>query len=278
MTTPASPPLSTQRTIRCQSNVLQEIRCHARSSMQTEICGVLIGHSAENETVIDNCIRGEGAVQGGAHVTFTQDTWEHIFQVKDKQYAEKTIVGWYHSHPGFGVFLSEHDTFIHKNFFSAPSQVAWVFDPHSDEEGCFGWKDGEVVPVESIMLDRSSSKDARARTESLPTPDTGADSLQPPGKKTRKDYFSLVLPVSLTVEGLFFVYLLINTYKHAADKSGVALAMLLGLVLGLLAWVIPLAWRIGGTDRKCLEVSAELRSRKQDSVAPHGKQYKGGTQ
>ena len=62
---------------------------------------------------------GAKAVQGGTHVTFTQDTWEHIYQIKDRDYPDARIVGWYHSHPGFGVFLSDHDTFIHKNFFSA---------------------------------------------------------------------------------------------------------------------------------------------------------------
>jgi hypothetical protein len=69
---------------------------------------------------------------------------EHIYKIKDRDYPDERIVGWYHSHPGFGVFLSDHDTFIHKNFFSAPQQVAWVYDPHSDEEGCFGWR-GERI-------------------------------------------------------------------------------------------------------------------------------------
>jgi proteasome lid subunit RPN8/RPN11 len=121
------------------SDVVRQIRQHARSSSKTEVCGVLIGSDASGITSIEACIAGVNAAQGGAHVTFTQDTWEHIYKVKDRDYPEERILGWYHSHPGFGVFLSDHDTFIHKNFFSAPHQVAWVFDPHSDEEGCFGW-------------------------------------------------------------------------------------------------------------------------------------------
>jgi len=112
--------------------------------MEAEICGVLLGTSSDGCTHVDACIAGERAAQGAAHVTFTQNTWEHIYAVKDKDFPDKKIVGWYHSHPGFGVFLSHHDTFIHENFFSDPHQVAWVFDPHSDEEGCFGWSDGEI--------------------------------------------------------------------------------------------------------------------------------------
>ena len=128
--------------LRISADVAREIRQHARSQSKTEVCGVLLGSEAEGLTSIEACISGENAAQGGAHVTFTQDTWEHIYKVKDRDFPDARIVGWYHSHPGFGVFLSDHDTFIHKNFFSSPQQVAWVYDPHSDEEGCFGW-DGE---------------------------------------------------------------------------------------------------------------------------------------
>lgn len=112
--------------------------------MEAEICGVLLGTTVDGCTHVGACIAGEKAAQGAAHVTFTQNTWEHIYAVKDKNYPDKKIVGWYHSHPGFGVFLSHHDTFIHENFFSASHQLAWVFDPHSDEEGCFGWSQGKI--------------------------------------------------------------------------------------------------------------------------------------
>ncbi len=136
--------------IRCEA--VRRIRQHARSSNAAEICGVLIGSEKDGATTIDASIPGTNAVEAGTHVTFTQDTWEHIYRVKDRDYPDARIVGWYHSHPGFGVFLSDHDTFIHKNFFSAPLQVAWVYDPHSDEEGCFGWVDGRLERLARIVM------------------------------------------------------------------------------------------------------------------------------
>ena len=134
------------------STVLQAIHLHARASMQTEVCGVLIGEELDGGTLVEAAIAGESAAQGGAHVTFTKDTWEHIYSVKDRDYPEKRIVGWYHSHPGFGIFLSKHDTFIHENFFSAPFQVAWVYDPQAEEEGCFGWVEGELRRLSAVRL------------------------------------------------------------------------------------------------------------------------------
>ncbi|MBI1787943.1 MAG: Mov34/MPN/PAD-1 family protein [Acidobacteria bacterium] len=145
-----SPAVGVQIEIKCR--VLREIRKHARSSMNVEICGVLVGARNGEKTVVDASIPGEEARQGGSHVTFTQETWTHIYQVKDSRFPDKRIVGWYHSHPGFGIFLSEHDTFIHRNFFSDPSQIAWVYDPHSDEEGCFAWEHGDIKRLDAITL------------------------------------------------------------------------------------------------------------------------------
>ncbi|HKV64151.1 MAG TPA: Mov34/MPN/PAD-1 family protein [Candidatus Acidoferrum sp.] len=135
-----------------ESEVLRQIRQHARSCSKAEVCGVLIGSDDKNSVVIEACIAGANAAQAGTHVTFTQDTWAHIYQTKDAKYPDYRIVGWYHSHPGFGVFLSDHDTFIHKNFFSSPLQVAWVYDPHSDEEGCFGWVGQRLERLNEISV------------------------------------------------------------------------------------------------------------------------------
>ena len=132
------------------SEVTRRIRQHARAHLKTEVCGVLIGESTDETIDIRASIEALNAAQAGTHVTFTQDAWEEIYKVKDEQYPDARIVGWYHSHPGFGIFLSEHDLFIQENFFSSPGQVAWVYDPHSDEEGCFGWVAGKVARLTSV--------------------------------------------------------------------------------------------------------------------------------
>jgi proteasome lid subunit RPN8/RPN11 len=134
------------------ADVLRQIRQHARSSNKAEVCGILIGNDSGRQVEVEACIAGVNAAQGGAHVTFTQDTWEHIYKIKDAEYPDDRMVGWYHSHPGFGVFLSDHDTFIHQNFFSSPLQVAWVYDPHSDEEGCFGWVGKRLERLPEIAI------------------------------------------------------------------------------------------------------------------------------
>jgi proteasome lid subunit RPN8/RPN11 len=169
-----------QPSLLVDSEVVRKIRQHARSTSSTEICGVLIGRDQDNRIEVTASIEGKNADQAGAHVTFTQHTWEHIYAVKDKQFPNQRIVGWYHSHPGFGIFLSEHDTFIHKNFFSSPGQVAWVYDPHSDEEGCFGWVNGRIERLTRIAVqDRRGGEVAEGNPEH-PTAAKRSDSLAPP--------------------------------------------------------------------------------------------------
>ena len=77
--------------LKVNSDVVRRIHQHARSSMKVEICGVLIGDHDNNQTQIEDCIAGAHSDKGGAHVTFTQDTWEHIYQIKDRDFPEKKI-------------------------------------------------------------------------------------------------------------------------------------------------------------------------------------------
>jgi proteasome lid subunit RPN8/RPN11 len=161
--------------VEIDNEVTRRIRQHARTHRKSEVCGVLIGEDANGTIEIRASIEALNAAQAGTHVTFTQDAWEEIYRVKDELYPEERIVGWYHSHPGFGVFLSEHDMFIQQNFFSSPGQVAWVYDPHTDEEGCFGWVSGEVHRLSSLsILDRNG--DGVERTPKRPNSTiSGAD-------------------------------------------------------------------------------------------------------
>jgi proteasome lid subunit RPN8/RPN11 len=186
--------VSAQPLLAVDSEVVRQIRQHARSCNTTEVCGVLIGRDRDHRVDVAACIEGENAEAAGAHVTFTQDTWEHIYSIKDKNYPDERIVGWYHSHPGFGVFLSDHDTFIHRNFFSSPGQVAWVFDPQSDEEGCFGWVDGRIERLTRIgVIDRRGGEPAEHSGPSEPMVSVGLDPL--PIRTNRENEESISLKI-----------------------------------------------------------------------------------
>lgn len=110
-----------------------ELIAHAKESLNAEICGILAGRVCTDDeglfVHVEAAIRGTAASQGSTHVTFTHATWNAIHQTMERDHPHLRIVGWYHSHPGFGVEFSEMDVFIQKNFFPSPTQIALVIDP-----------------------------------------------------------------------------------------------------------------------------------------------------
>lgn len=122
---------------------------HVFSSPEHEVGGVLVGEIRQvpAETIVRAAIPALQATSERASVTFTHDAWETVHQVLERDYPGQAIVGWYHSHPGFGIFLSQHDLFIQENFFSGPGQIAHVVDPQAGTEGLFGWRDGAIAPL-----------------------------------------------------------------------------------------------------------------------------------
>ncbi len=170
----------TRRCVIFKQSVLNDIRTHGRSAPDIEVCGVLVGnvyHDTMGPFVfIEANIRGNFSAGKNAQVTFTAETWTHIQDVMDRQFPDLRILGWYHTHPGHGIFLSDMDLFIHKNFFSLPWHLAFVFDPQHLEEGLFAWRTGNMV-VESFVVQKDVAADtmrvARRVPEQPPAPIMG---------------------------------------------------------------------------------------------------------
>lgn len=128
----------------------QTIYPHVFDNADREVGGVLVGRMPADGglPLITAAIPAISADEQRATLTFTQEAWAHVHQVLDSEFPpDEQIVGWYHSHPGFGIFLSGHDLFIHENFFSAPSQIAVVVDPLACTEGAFAWRQGKLLAL-----------------------------------------------------------------------------------------------------------------------------------
>ena len=126
----------------------QRIAAHAAERLSLEICGVLVGHwhrDADGPFVLVNeSIRCDKALSNAGDVTFTHEAWNEVHQQMDSKFTDRDIVGWYHSHPNFGIFLSDRDLFIQEHFFNGPGQIAYVVDPVNGVEGVFAWRNGKA--------------------------------------------------------------------------------------------------------------------------------------
>lgn len=156
-------------------------RCVERGSadMTREIGGILVGEVLKDDAGpyvrVDDTVDALHADEKGAELTFTHETWEHINKEMDTKHEGKTIVGWYHTHPGFGVFLSDRDEFIHKSFFDQPFQIALVYDPKTREQGVFAWEKGSTARMgrywigrQEHIWDRPEAPQASSSADSIP--------------------------------------------------------------------------------------------------------------
>ncbi|MCG9478161.1 MAG: Mov34/MPN/PAD-1 family protein [Actinomycetia bacterium] len=152
--------------VECPQSVLEKVIKHVNSTTDSEVGGVLVGKMSEGSTVVTAAIPAEKASAGSANVTFTHEVWEEVLPIIDRDHPDESMVGWYHSHPGFGVFLSEYDLFIQQNFFSDPAMVALVIDPLKGDGGWFEWQNGQVVQSDSFETPAvRSNREVQAQVE-----------------------------------------------------------------------------------------------------------------
>lgn len=133
-----------------RQETLQEIIDYSKTNLSEELGGVMPGTLYEHRGIkyieMHGYIRAAGE-SGRAQYKFTHDAWSLISRERETRFNDAVLVGWHHTHPGYGVFLSHYDRFIHGNFFNLPWQVALVVDPRADTLGFFQWKDNEIRPV-----------------------------------------------------------------------------------------------------------------------------------
>lgn len=138
-------------------DILNRIMDYAKMDLNRERGGILVGTLEENDTKyfvnITDIIFAKKTINRSASLTFTHETWLEIDKEMEENFKDKKIIGWFHSHPGYGVFLSGMDMFIENNFFNLPYQVAYVVDPCNNTEGFFGWeREGNIKKVDNILF------------------------------------------------------------------------------------------------------------------------------
>jgi proteasome lid subunit RPN8/RPN11 len=151
----------------------------AKASDQVELGGILVGNvyrAADGGRLIvevSDFIVSEGLISSATELRYTFESWQsHQAQLRE-QFPGKRIVGWYHTHvvtiptnesesvadeseeaaasSGTTMFFSQHDVFLHSQFFADEWYVALVLDPWG-KNIFFQWKNGRIVPCHAYYL------------------------------------------------------------------------------------------------------------------------------
>ncbi len=139
-----------------KQDVYKALERYASADIKRERGTILLGDYREDDgkihVVIPAYIEAKYAVASASTLTFTHKTWDYVNKQHDLKYPNTRIVGWQHTHPNYGIFLSSYDTFIHENFFNVPFQVAYVIDPIQKARGFFQWKNGSIEKLKGFYI------------------------------------------------------------------------------------------------------------------------------
>ena len=126
---------------------------HLKKDISVEHGGILFGQAYTDSeqgiyVEITAAVAAPATIGTSAHLEFTPDSWLGIMDYAKATHAKANIVGWYHSHPNIGVFMSGTDMRTQQAFFHHPWCVSIVCDPIRNEISYFlGEKAKVVKPV-----------------------------------------------------------------------------------------------------------------------------------
>jgi len=144
--------------IYCPSELLSRIMEHAVQFKHTEVFGLLLGRPVlldDNRirTVIEDFVAAEVFEQ--STLTYVEVSAREILRMHascEDRFSKNglRIAGWFHTHPGHGIFMSSTDRQNHRLYTQA-WQVALVIDPQRRTTGFFQGLDCHPVPQEHVL-------------------------------------------------------------------------------------------------------------------------------
>lgn len=131
------PIADTSEQIYISSLALIKMLKHARAGVPMEVMGLMLGEFVDEYTV--KVVDVFAMPQSGTGVSV--EAVDPVFQTNMLEMLRQTqrgeiVVGWYHSHPGFGPWLSSVDVNTQQSFEQLnPRAVAVVIDPIQSVKG-----------------------------------------------------------------------------------------------------------------------------------------------
>jgi proteasome lid subunit RPN8/RPN11 len=132
--------------------VFDQMMLHLRGDRTTERIGILTGRpytkSSNGQLLlcVDDAISVDDIHATDIRVAIQKSAWKDVW-TRLSLTVESRIVGWYHSHPDHGVFLSATDRATQSLWFAQEWKVAIVVDPVRGEYQAFTGASGTPTPV-----------------------------------------------------------------------------------------------------------------------------------
>ena len=125
------------------------------STRRIEQGGLLLGSAyraslgAPTVVTIEDAVAAADTLGTGVSLTMASKVWE---DARARSTAQRTVIGWYHSHPDLGAFFSGTDRHTQRAFFGNVHSVGLVSDPVRKEEKWFSGPESVEVPGGDRLL------------------------------------------------------------------------------------------------------------------------------
>ncbi len=117
-----------------------------------EALGLLVGrafvHKGRAYAVAESYVTADNEATA-VSVKFSREAFSKL---SEKLSDGKQVVGWIHSHPDYGCFLSHTDIATQEAFFTENYHFAMVVDPVRRERQCFKVHASRYVPVSFAVI------------------------------------------------------------------------------------------------------------------------------
>lgn len=146
--------IDNSETVYISSLALLKMLRHGRAGVPMEVMGLMLGEFVDDFTV--KVVDVFAMPQSGTGVSV--EAVDPVFQMKMMDMLRQTgrpesVVGWYHSHPGFGCWLSSVDIQTQQSFEQlTPRAVAVVVDPIQSVKGKVVIDAFRLINPQSLML------------------------------------------------------------------------------------------------------------------------------
>lgn len=194
-----------------KQDVYKALEEYASSDTSHELGTIILGNYSDTlgkmNVVISDFIYAKYTDASASTLTFTHETWDYVHKEHEEKYPNTKMVGWQHTHPGYGIFLSNYDMFIQENFFNMPFQVAYVIDPVQHIRGFFQWKSGKVEKLKGFYIYDEVGKQIKIEQPKEKKTAGGSMGLS----TTAESKLSIFQPLILGVLCLIVIGLLIST-------------------------------------------------------------------
>jgi len=118
-----------------KKSALDSALAHAKSgaSSRVETLGLLVGRFCQSKGRKWVLVEGYVTAPNEASAVSVRFFEASFGELSSKLFAavgsQQVVVGWLHSHPGLGCFLSHTDIATQQNYFDHPQSIAAVVDP-----------------------------------------------------------------------------------------------------------------------------------------------------